>query len=344
MLTKISIEQPSLLFAIYFGYFLTSIVFSFLLNKVLLKFSSNLGIRTHDVNVRWSSASKPAFGGIGFFIVFLISGSIYSILFDIGPDVFNVELLGIVTASSIAFIMGLADDAYNTNPLLKFGAQLICGVILIFTGTYIQLFPSEIANYALTIFWVVGIMNSINMLDNMDGIATTVSIFTLLAAIVTIFLSSKDYTNFHLLLLLGVMGSLVGFLFFNWHPSKMFMGDTGSQFLGVFLAAIGIIYFWNNKGVSGDDAHTRQIVIALLAFIMPIIDTTSVTINRLRKGIPPYVGGKDHTTHHLSYLGFNDDKVGLIFGGLSLGSVFLIFVILNIISQWSYWHAILFFV
>ena len=344
MLTKISVEQPSLLFAIYFGYFLTSIVFSFLLNKVLLKFSSNLGIRTHDVNVRWSCSSKPAFGGIGFFIVFLISGSIYSILFDIGPDVFNVELLGIVTASSIAFIMGLADDAYNTNPLLKFGIQLICGVILIFTGTYIQLFPSEIANYVLTIFWVVGIMNSINMLDNMDGIATTVSIFTLLAAILTIFLSSKDYTNFHLLLLLGVMGSLVGFLFFNWHPSKMFMGDTGSQFLGVFLAAIGIIYFWNNKGVSGDDAYTRQIIIALLAFIMPIIDTTAVTINRLRKGIPPYVGGKDHTTHHLSYLGFNDDKVGLIFGGLSLGSVFLIFVILKIISPWNYWHAALFFV
>jgi UDP-GlcNAc:undecaprenyl-phosphate/decaprenyl-phosphate GlcNAc-1-phosphate transferase len=344
MLTKISIEQPSLLFAIYFGYFLISILFSFLLNKVLLKFSSNLGIRTHDVNVRWSSTSKPAFGGIAFFIVFLISGSIYSILFDIGPDVFNLKLLGIVTASSVAFIMGLADDAYNTKPLLKFGVQLICGVILIFTGTYIQLFPNEIVNYALTIFWVVGIMNSINMLDNMDGIATTVSIFTLLAAILTIFLSSKDYTNFHLLLLLGVMGSLVGFLFFNWHPSKMFMGDTGSQFLGVFLAAIGIIYFWNNKGVSGDDAHTRQIIIALLAFIMPIIDTTTVTINRLRKGIAPYVGGKDHTTHHLSYLGYNDDKVGLIFGGLSLGSVFLIFVILKIISQWNYWHAALFFV
>ena len=77
---------------------------------------------------------------------------------------------------------------------------------------------------------------------------------------------------------------------------------------------------------------------------MPIIDTTAVTINRLRKGIPPYVGGKDHTTHHLSYLGYTDDKVGLIFGGLSLGSVFLIFVILKIISQWNYWHAALFFV
>jgi len=344
MLTKISIEQPSLLFAIYFGYFLTSIVFSFLLNKVLLKFSSNLGIRTHDVNLRWSPSSKPAFGGIGFFIVFLISGSIYSILFDIGPNVFNLELLGIVTVSSIAFIMGLADDAYNTKPILKCMAQLICGVILIFTGTYIQLFPSQIANYALTIFWVVGIMNSINMLDNMDGIATTVSIFILLAAILTIFLSSKDYTNFHLVVLLGVMGSLVGFLFFNWHPSKMFMGDTGSQFLGVFLAAIGIIYFWNNKGLSGDDAHTRQIIIALLAFIMPIIDTTVVTINRLRKGIPPYVGGKDHTTHHLSYLGHTDDKVGIIFGGISLVSVFLIFIILKIISQWNYWHVLLFFV
>ena len=344
MLTKISIDQPSLLFAIYFGYFISSVLFSFLLNKVLLKFSSNLGIRNHDLSIiRWSKTSKPAFGGIGFFIAFLISGSIYSILFDAGADVFNLELLGIVAASSLAFFMGLADDAYNTKPILKCGAQITCGVILILSGTYIKLFPNEIANYILTIIWVVGMMNSINMLDNMDGITTTVSIFTLFAAILTIFLSSEDYTNFHLLLLLGVMGSLVGFLFFNWYPSKMFMGDTGSQFLGVFLAAIGIIYFWNNKGVSGDDAHTRQIIIALLAFIMPIIDTTAVTINRLRKGIPPYVGGKDHTTHHLSYLGYNDQQVALIYGSISFASVFLIFVIIKIISNWGYWHAALFF-
>ncbi|MBL4624058.1 MAG: undecaprenyl/decaprenyl-phosphate alpha-N-acetylglucosaminyl 1-phosphate transferase [Flavobacteriales bacterium] len=345
MLTTISIEQPSLLFAIYFGYFLISILFSFLLNKVLLKFSSNLGIRNHDVTIiRWSETSKPAFGGIGFFIAFLISGSIYSILFDSGTDVYNKELLGIVTASSLAFIMGLADDAYNTKPLLKFGAQISCGLILVFTGTYISLFPNDIANYILTVFWVVGMMNSINMLDNMDGITTTVSIFTLLASILAIFLCTEDYTNFHMLVLLGVLGSLVGFLFFNWHPSKMFMGDTGSQFLGVFLAAIGIIYFWNNKGDAGDEAHTRQIVITLLAFIMPIIDTTTVTINRLRKGIPPYIGGKDHTTHHLSYLGYSDHKIGLIFGGISLASLVLIFIIIKVIPQWEYWHAGIFFV
>jgi UDP-GlcNAc:undecaprenyl-phosphate/decaprenyl-phosphate GlcNAc-1-phosphate transferase len=344
MLTAISIEQPSILFAIYFGYFLVSVLFSFLLNKVLLKFSSNLGIRNHDVTiVRWSDTSKPAFGGIGFFIAFLISGSIYSILFDTGADVFNIELLGIVTASSLAFIMGLADDAYNTKPLLKFGAQITCGLILVYTGVSIDLFPNEIANCALTVFWVVGMMNSINMLDNMDGITTTVSIFSLLAAILTIFMSTEDYANFHMVVLLGVLGSLVGFLFFNWHPSKMFMGDTGSQFLGVFLAAIGIIYFWNNQGNGGDDAHTRQIVITILAFIMPIIDTTTVTINRLRKGIPPYVGGKDHTTHHLSYLGFSEHKIGLIFGGLSLVSLLLIYIIIKIIPQWEYWHAGLFF-
>lgn len=345
MLSNISIEQPSLLFGIYIGYFLLSVVFSFLLNKVLLKFSSNLGIRNHDVSiVRWSNTSKPALGGIGFFIAFLISGSIYSILFDENANVFNIELLGIVTATSLAFIMGLADDAYNTKPLLKFGAQILCGIILIYTGTYIELFPNSIANYVLTVFWVVGMMNSINMLDNMDGITTTVSIFVLLAAMMTIFLCTDAYAGIHILLLLGVLGALVGFLFFNWHPSKMFMGDTGSQFLGVFLAAIGIIYFWNNPGIKGDDAHTRQIIITLLAFIMPIIDTTTVTINRLRKGIPPYVGGKDHTTHHLSYLGYSDQKIGLIFAGLCLASLALIYVAIRLVGQWQYWHAGVFFV
>ncbi|MDA9563447.1 undecaprenyl/decaprenyl-phosphate alpha-N-acetylglucosaminyl 1-phosphate transferase [Flavobacteriales bacterium] len=342
MLATVPIEQPTLLFSIYLAFFLGSILFSFLLNKVLLKFSSNLGIRNHDVSiVRWSSTSKPALGGISFFIAFLISGSFYNLLFDLEVDVFNKELLGIVSASSLAFIMGLSDDAYNTKPLLKFGTQILCGVILVYTGTYISIFPNEMANYCLTVFWVVGMMNSINMLDNMDGITTTVSIFTILASILTIYLYN-DYSSIHLLILLGVLGSLIGFLFFNWHPSKMFMGDTGSQFLGVFLSAIGIIYFWNNKGIGGEAAHTRQIIITLLAFIIPIIDTTTVTINRLRKGIPPYIGGKDHTTHHLSYLGYSDTQIGLIYGGLSFGSVLLILVIIKGIQDWNYWHASLF--
>lgn len=327
---------------IYLGHFLFSITFSFLLNKVLLKFSKNLGRRNEDENmVRWSSTTKPALGGISFFICFLISCLVYSIVFDTNNEMFNTSFLGLITSSSLAFLMGLSDDAYNTKPLLKLISQVVCGIILIITGTYISIFPNDILNYVITIFWVVGMMNSINMLDNMDAITTIVSIFIILSAVLTIFLFNS-YSDVHIVLLIGVLGALLGFLYYNWNPSSMYMGDTGSQFLGVFLAAVGITYFWNNKGISGDEIPTKQIVITLLAFIIPIIDTTTVTINRLRRGQPPYVGGKDHTTHHLSYLGLKDSQVALFFTFLSLISFGLIYVIINIISSWNHWYTSLF--
>jgi UDP-GlcNAc:undecaprenyl-phosphate GlcNAc-1-phosphate transferase len=329
-------------YSVYIIHFIFSFLFSFLLNKVLLKFSKNLGRRNEDESmIRWSSTTKPALGGISFFISFLLSSVVYSIVFEGGGEMYNTKFLGFITATSLAFMMGLADDAYNTKPLLKLLSQMACGVILVISGTSINLFPSDIANNMLTIFWVVGMMNSINMLDNMDGITTTVSIFIVLSAILSIALFNQ-YSDLHILLLLGVLGGLLGFLFYNWNPSKMYMGDTGSQFLGFFLAAIGITYFWNNKGVGGDEAQTKQIIITILAFIIPIIDTTTVTINRLKRGQAPYIGGKDHTTHHLSYLGLTDRQVALFFALISLISFIFIFIIIDFIDNWNYTYTILF--
>jgi UDP-GlcNAc:undecaprenyl-phosphate GlcNAc-1-phosphate transferase len=143
--------------------------------------------------------------------------------------------------------------------------------------------------------------------------------------------------------MLGVLAALLGFLYYNWNPSKIYMGDTGSQFLGVFLAAIGILYLWNGHAEINFRIQTKQFVVALLVFIVPIIDTTTVTINRLLKGQSPFVGGKDHTTHHLSYLGLSDRQVALSFFGLSfLSVIFLVIIDQVIASNWDYWHFGLF--
>ena len=122
----------------------------------------------------------------------------------------------------------------------------------------------------------------------------------------------------------------------------MFMGDTGSQFLGMFLAAIGIIFFWNNKGIAAEEATTKQFTITILAFIVPISDTLTVIINRLRRGQSPFVGGKDHTTHHLSYLGLNDRNVARVYILISFISFILIYLIVNKFHKWSYLLAALF--
>jgi len=224
----------------------------------------------------------------------------YAIIFG-QQDVFqNKELLGFFFSISLAFLLGLSDDAYDTRPVLKLLAQIICGTLLIFTDNEIKLFSNEIVNYAITIFWVIGVMNSINMLDNMDGIASIASIFIILVML-GIALPFYFYNNVDFFLLIAVLGSLVSFLIFNWNPSKMFMGDSGSQFLGMFLAYFSIKLLWNNGIDLGTYSIFRNITLVAITFSIPIIDTSFVTIRRISSGKSPFVGGKDHTSHTLVY-------------------------------------------
>jgi UDP-GlcNAc:undecaprenyl-phosphate GlcNAc-1-phosphate transferase len=137
-----------------------------------------------------------------------------------------------------------------------------------------------------------------------------------------------------LIILLGVLGALVGFLFFNWLPSKIYMGDTGSQFLGVFLAAISILFFWNYRESYSGFIELRQFLIPLLLFIIPLIDTTTVVIRRLARRQSPFVGGKDHITHQLAYLGLSDQWVAIILSLISAFSILLTVFIYNNLDAW----------
>ena len=118
------------------------------------------------------------------------------------------------------------------------------------------------------------------------------------------------------------------------------MGDTGSQFLGVVLAALSIKLLWNHSAVEYP-ATARQFILPILAFIVPLSDTVSVVINRISNGKSPFVGGKDHTTHHLSYLGLSDQSVGLLVAGLGIFSSVVLLIALSI-KNWTHLFTILF--
>ncbi|TVQ18509.1 MAG: undecaprenyl/decaprenyl-phosphate alpha-N-acetylglucosaminyl 1-phosphate transferase [Bacteroidetes bacterium] len=330
------------LLLVYSLFFVTSLVFALVINRFLLKFSRNLGIRnTSETIIRWSSTSKPALGGISFYIIFLFSVIFVSFLIPNETDFFNLQTLGVIGVVTIGFLTGLFDDAYNTHPWIKFFSQLLCGIVLIVSGTSIAIFDSQLLNYAITIFWVVGMMNSINMLDNMDGITTIVS----LSVVVTIFagiLLRGQLMDPIIVIVLGMIAVLLGFLYYNWHPSRMYMGDTGSQFLGVLLAVLGISFFWNGEGFSGDSTSLMRFLSVAIVFALPIIDTTTVFYKRIARGQSPFVGGKDHTTHHLSYLGLSDQKVALLFAALSLVSFFLAVSMTHFIHTWKVIHHVLF--
>lgn len=335
-------DNSQYIYLIYFLFFLGALLFALLTNNILLRFAVTLGSKNQsnaDHVARWSAQTKPAIGGITFFIIFLLSLVCYSIFFEPEEVFKNRQLLGVIIAIMLAFTMGLADDAYNTRPLLKLLVQVLCGVLLVLTDTSIQVFDSIYVNGLLTVIWVVGIMNSINMLDNMDAITTVVSVFIFLTALVSIHITGNLGIP-DVMMICGSLAALTGFLFFNWHPSKMFMGDTGSQFLGLLLAYIGIKYCWNVESIYQGPMISQQIAITTLVFMLPIVDTTIVVINRVMRGQSPFVGGRDHTTHILSYQGLTDSQVALSFAGFSALSMSIAAFILRFVSIWTIWHAL----
>lgn len=299
------------------SFFFLCFIFSLIINYILLKFVQTLGIRGKEAEqVRWNPKVKPALGGISFYVIFLFS-FIVTILISQKTDSFTWRVSGILIASTLAFLMGLADDAFNTQPLLKFLTQVICAFVLIGSGHSIEIFQNQFLNYMLTVLWVVGIMNSINMLDNMDGITTIVSICICLFMI-TLNISLLKTNSYISILNIGVAGGLCGFLIYNFHPSKMFMGDTGSQFLGLFLATMGIDNCWNiDVQAEINNQHIINFLLVGLVFLIPLTDTTTVVINRMRIGQSPFVGGKDHTTHHLFFRGVTEKRIAILYFLLS---------------------------
>ena len=325
------------MFIIY--YFLVSVLLSLAINYLFLKFSFNLGSRNNLAfkQVRWTSHVKPSIGGISFFIIFLLSWGIYGFITQEKATIPDKQIIGIVAATSLGFLAGLYDDAFNTNPLIKFLLQLTCGIILVIFDVKIIISNIEFINIFFTIIWVVGLMNSINMLDNMDGVTGSISAIIVAGLIGVLLLIGHKSSEFYLLILTGVLGALIGFLRFNWSPSKIFMGDTGSQFLGIFLASTSIIFLWKFNDGNQGLFQVKPFVLPALFFIIPIIDTTTVTIRRLLKGQSPFVGGKDHITHHFAYLGIKEKNIVYILLATTVISFPVALMLIKSPAVWNFY-------
>ena len=323
-------------YIILLSFLIGGFLLSLLINQLLLSFSKTLGIRNkNDVTVRWSNESKPSLGGVSMFVTFIFSILVYAAIFS-SREIFNdYTFLGLLLAASLAFLIGIADDAYNTKPLLKLFGQIMCGLILILSGTSIDLFHNVYLDNVFTILWVIVIMNSLNMLDNMDGITGTVTLFILLTCMTSYFVFNGIDVEFWIIILITQIGTIIAFLRFNINPSKMFMGDTGSQFLGLFVAYFAIEGIWNNAASVQVPAWSSLITV-LVAFTPAAVDTLTVFINRIKKGKSPMVGGKDHTTHHLVYKGLTDFKVWIVFLILSVASSVMALALIIAISMKMY--------
>ena len=330
-----------------------SAIFTVASDIILLRFFETKGMNNQQKTdaIRWASSTKPTIGGISFFMIFIISLLGYALYVlgiglpegtEVSKESF-IDLMALTGVIILAFFIGLMDDTYNTKPLLKFLGQLSCGIIMIAAGIHIDLFDNVWLDYPLTLFWVVGIMNSINLLDNMDGVTGTISLTILMSMLAVVYTSGGITGEPFTFVLIASCGSMIGFLVHNWKPAKLYMGDTGSQFLGALLAFVGVKFCWSvPNGADADTvARSVQVLTPMLVFIVPIMDTTFVTIARIMRKQSPFVGGKDHLTHHLSYVGVSEQWVPGLLGLFSLLSG-LLAVFFPTVENWEHSYSIIF--
>ncbi len=229
--------------------------------------------------------------------------------------------LGIIFPALVIAFVGLLDDIYQLAPWPRFISQTVVGTISAVTleinGTGVAIFTNHLLNSIITVVWIVTIINAFNFIDNMDGLATSISIVASFTLFILAFLNSQYLVA---AFSLAIFSSCFGFLYWNKRPASIYLGDAGALYLGFLFAAISIRIDLDNNS-----APIRALVIILILAI-PVIDTTQVVVSRVTKGKSPFQGGRDHISHLLLNRGFSQRVVLLILTTLAV--VFAVVAIL----------------
>ncbi|HMJ52421.1 MAG TPA: MraY family glycosyltransferase, partial [Polyangiaceae bacterium] len=255
---------------------------------------------------RWHRRPTALAGGVGIFLAFV-------------PAMAYFREWPLLIGAGAMFLIGLVDDIFQLKPYAKLAGQLLVAGMTVALGPTLPWTPFPIVNQAISLFWIIGITNAVNLLDNMDGLSAGV------ATVVALFLSIFALQQGQLALAgtsAALAGALLGFLAFNWNPASIFMGDCGSLFLGYSLAILALHQTYG---------RSRSILIIItapvLVMLVPIFDTTFVTLTRILRGRPVSQGGRDHTSHRLVTLGLSERvavttlmAVSALGGGIALSA------------------------
>jgi UDP-GlcNAc:undecaprenyl-phosphate GlcNAc-1-phosphate transferase len=265
------------------------------------RIARRVGLVTAPAADRWHRQPVPLLGGVAVIVATL------------GPLAVTGTTTRLASFLVLALgmgLVGLIDDVRPLPPQAKLVAQIVAAAALIQSGWLLRLTDLALVNVFLTVFWVVGITNAFNLLDNMDGLAAGMAT---IAAAFRLAFSVMDGDWESARLIAAFMGATAGFLVRNFPPARSFMGDAGSLFVGFFLSGACL---------TGEYAYSRGVtavlVLPVLLLLIPIFDTTFVTLTRLVTGRPVSQGGRDHTSHRLVGLGITERQVLAILYGVSI--------------------------
>jgi UDP-GlcNAc:undecaprenyl-phosphate GlcNAc-1-phosphate transferase len=265
-----------------------------------------------------------------------------------------LPLLPAALGGTVIFAIGLIDDIHEINPQYKLIVQVVVASVLVFFGFQFSWFESKSANLLISIFWIVGITNAFNLLDNMDGLSAGIAGISGFFLMIWILLApgNQQAALPELMMLAVYIGSILGFLIYNFNPASIFMGDAGSLFIGFMIAALTMMQS-PAKVEGGPLFHQLSVVlIPCLILFIPILDTTFVSFMRKLFARSVFQGGKDHSSHRMVAVGFSERRAVIILylfaaisGVIALGFyplemgvsvVMVVFFLIFVILFWIY--------
>lgn len=274
---------------------LVGLVLAVLLLPLCRVLALRMGVVSHPRNDRWHRQTVPLLGGVGIALATLLGALVTGVA---------AAIIIPVTAAFLIFVVGLVDDLLSLKPATKLIAQITLAALLVYFGYRLSWVESRLMNSVLTILWVVGLTNAFNLLDNMDGLLAGVTVVVtamLIAGLMTG--ATRDEAGSQIALLALLLGAASGFLLFNFPPASIFMGDSGSLFLGFTVASLTL----SPEGIRASRTDVLSVIAGpVFLLLIPIFDTTLVTASRLLSGRSPAVGGRDHSSHRLVAMGLSE--------------------------------------
>jgi len=270
-----------------------SLALALALTPVVRLAARRLGFVAKPKTDRWHKKPTAMMGGVA---IWLSVVTTYLLLI---PHTAHTWV--IVSVSTFLFLVGLLDDLIHVKPYQKLIGQIIGSAAIVNYGLTLPWTRSISVNMVITIFWLIGITNAVNLLDNMDGLATGIA--AIASAFLTLnFIASNQPVEAMITAVFAA--ALLGFLIYNSHPASIFMGDSGSMFIGFFLASSALINLPGGRSRS----LLPVLAVPILVLFIPIFDTTFVTILRKLSGRAASQGGRDHTSHRLVALGMSERR------------------------------------
>ena len=330
--------------------FLLAFIVSFSLVPYTIKIAKKIGaVDIPKDNRRMHNKPIPKFGGPAIIIGFIISiiylivtTSVEGNLNIFGEEGYFLKIIGFTLGMIVLSTFCFFDDIKGIHPLVKLTGQLLAAIIVVSFGIRIDYFElpflegnivlSNTFSILLTIFWIVGITNAINLIDGLDGLSSGIAIISSISLLIIFALNSSPLIA--IIIVTALVGALFGFLPFNFNPAKTFIGDIGSNFIGYTLSIVSIL------GIA-KTATAFVVVLPLIVLGLPIFDTLSAIIRRLIKGKSlkaVFQADRGHLHHKLIDKGFSQKEAVFILYGISVAcGMFAV-----ILFESSIWKALSF--